>query len=424
MTSTLEQRQLAGGTPLWLLHRPGPAILSAKLWLRGGSSWDPAGQRGAAQLLAGVLSRGCGALSGEALADLVEGHGAGLRCEAAEDATLISLKCASDDAERLLPLLLQMVHSPWLVDDQIALERQLNLQTLQRQREDPFQLCHDQLRHQLYGDGPYGHDPLGVEDDLGDLGRAQLLEQAAALGSRGSVLVLAGQIPAGAEAMLLSGLEEGHWSSQAPERQQGPAGSPAAGLCRCQDDTEQLVLMLGTTTVPLGTAEALALRLLHCHLGVGMSSRLFVALREEHGLAYDVGVHHPARLGDAPFVMHLSSSSERAGEATTELLNEWQRLLEEPLSQEELALALAKFRGQEALGRQTCSQLADRLALVLGHGLPADFADRCLVEAAQLTPADLHQVARRLLGKPSLSLCGPADALVAGERVWQQHPLS
>ena len=424
LSSSLEQRQLAGGSPLWLLHRPGPAILSAKLWLRGGSSADPGGQRGAAQLLAGVLSRGCGELSGEALADLVEGHGAGLRCEAAEDATLLSLKCGSDDAERLLPLLLQMVRSPWLVDDQIALERQLNLQTLQRQCEDPFQLCHDHLRQQLYGTGPYGHDPLGVEEDLENLSRPQLLEQAAALGSQGSVLVLAGQIPSGVEAMLLSGLEGGPWTSGPPERRQGPAGHPSAGLCRCQDDTEQLVLMLGTTTVPLGTPEALALRLLHCHLGVGMSSRLFVALREEHGLAYDVGVHHPARLGDAPFVMHLSSSSERARDATTELLNEWQRLLEEPLSQEELDLALAKFRGQEALGRQTCSQLADRLALVLGHGLPADFADRCLEQASQLTPADLHQVAQRLLRQPSLSLCGPAEALQAGERIWQQHPLS
>ncbi|MFM8974943.1 MAG: M16 family metallopeptidase [Vulcanococcus sp.] len=424
MSSALEQRQLAPGSPLWLLHRPGPPILSAKLWLRGGSSIDPSGQRGAAQLLAGVLSRGCGELSGEALADLVEGHGAGLRCEAAEDATLISLKCASDDAERLLPLLLRMVRSPWLVDDQIALERQLNLQTLQRQREDPFQLCHDQLRDQLYADGPYGHDPLGVEADLETLNRPQLLEQAAALGSQGSVLVLAGHIPDGVEAMLLSGLEGGPWTSQPPERQPGPAGTTAAGLCHCQDDTEQLVLMLGTTTVPLGTPEALALRLLHCHLGVGMSSRLFVALREEHGLAYDVGVHHPARLGDAPFMMHLSSSSERAADATTELLNEWQRLLEEPLSQEELELALAKFRGQEALGRQTCSQLADRLALVLGHGLPADFADRCLDEAAQLTPTDLHRVAQRLLSKPSLSLCGPVDALRAGERVWQTHALN
>jgi len=424
MSSRLEQRQLAGGCPLWLLHRSGPAILSAKLWLRGGSSADPIGQRGAAQLLAGVLSRGCGALSGEALADLVEGSGAGLRCEAGEDGTLLSLKCASDDAPQLLPLLLQMVQSPWLVDDQIALERQLNLQTLQRQREDPFQVCHEQLRRQLYGDGPYGHDPLGVDDELEQLGRPQLQRLAAGLGGEGSVLVLTGAIPDAVEPLLLAGVEAGSWPAEAPQRRAGPDGSGTAGLCSAQDDTEQLVLMLGCTTTPLGSPEALALRLLHCHLGVGMSSRLFVSLREEHGLAYDVGVHHPARLGAAPFMFHLSSSSERAGEATAELLQEWQRLLDEPLSQAELDLALAKFRGQEALGRQTCSQLADRLALVLGHGLPPDFADQCLEQAAQLTPADLQQAAQALLTRPSLSLCGPAEALQAGERVWNRHPLS
>lgn len=88
--------------------------------------------------------------------------------------------------------------------------------------------------------------------------------------------------------------------------------------------------MLGCSTVPLGSPQALALRLLQCHLGVGMSSRLFVALREEQGLAYDVGVHQPARLGDAPFVFHLSSSSERAELAAEALLAEWQRLLETP----------------------------------------------------------------------------------------------
>ena len=191
MSAAVIQSTLPGGCPLWRIERPGPAILSAKLWMRGGSSADPSGQRGVAQLLAGLLSRGCGNLSGDALADLVEGRGAGLRCEAAEDGTLLSLKCASDDADVLLPLLLQMVHSPWLVDDQITLERQLNLQTLQRQKEDPFQLAHDQLRHQLFADGPYGHDPLGVEAELRQLGREQLQAQAAALGQQGAVLVLA-----------------------------------------------------------------------------------------------------------------------------------------------------------------------------------------------------------------------------------------
>ena len=423
-SASVQQRELSGGCPLWLIERPGPAILSAKLWIRGGSSADPTGQRGASQLLAGVLSRGCGPFSGDALADLVEGRGAGLRCEAAEDGTLISLKCASDDAALLLPLVLQMVTSPWLVEDQVTLERQLNLQTLQRQKEDPFQVAHDQLRQQLYGSGPYGHDPLGVEAELSALARPQLEQMTHQLGQEGAVMVLAGQIPAEPEQLLLHQLEGQSWRTQAPRRLAGASGLKQVSLASNVDETEQLVLMLGTTTAPLGSEQALALRLLHCHLGIGMSSRLFVALREEHGLAYDVGVHYPARLGDAPFVFHLSSSSERAEDATRELLNEWLRLLEEPISDAQLQLAKAKFKGQEALGRQTCSQVADRHALVLGHGLPFDFADRCLLEAEALTPNDLHQAAQALLQGPSLSLCGPQDAIEAATAVWTGHPLN
>ena len=420
----VQQLVLPGGCPLWLMERPGAGILSAKLWMRGGSSADPHGQRGAAQLLAGVLSRGCGDLSGDALADLVEGCGAGLRCEAAEDGTLLSLKCASSDAEALLPLLLLMVRRPWLVDDQINLERQLNLQTLQRQKEDPFQLAHDQLRGLLYGDGPYGHDALGVEGDLKTIDRSQLEALARCYGQAGAVLVLTGELPPQAEELLLAGVEGEAWPCIKPQRLAGPRGLKQAQLACSEDDTEQLVLMLGASTTPLGAAHALALRLLHCHLGVGMSSRLFVALREEHGLAYDVGVHYPARLGDAPFVFHLSTSSDRAAQATAELLAEWQRLLDQAITAEDLELALAKFRGQEALGRQTSSQLADRHALVLGHGLPFNFADRCLTEAADLTPEQLLEAARTLLTAPSLSLCGPRTAIAQAEAVWQRHSLS
>jgi len=244
------------------------------------------------------------------------------------------------------------------------------------------------------------------------------------LGQEGAVMVLAGQIPAEPEQLLLHQLEGQSWRTQAPKRLAGASGLKQVSLASNVDETEQLVLMLGTTTAPLGSEQALALRLLHCHLGIGMSSRLFVALREEHGLAYDVGVHYPARLGDAPFVFHLSSSSDRAEDATRELLNEWLRLLEEPISDAQLQLAKAKFKGQEALGRQTCSQVADRHALVLGHGLPFDFADRCLLEAEALTPNDLHQAAQALLQGPSLSLCGPQDAIEAATAVWTGHPLN
>jgi predicted Zn-dependent peptidase len=314
-----------------------------------------------------------------------------------------------------------MVREPRLEPDQIELERQLNLQSLQRQREDPFQLAHDQLRHQLYGDGPYGHDPLGVESELKQLDAAALGRRAAQLGQRGAVLVLCGQPSDGLLQRLEQDLRLKPWSTQLPGSQAGPGGSGGERLGSIEQDTEQLVLMLGAATVPISHADALPLRLLQCHLGLGMSSRLFVTMREERGLAYDVGVHMPARRGATPFVWHLSTSADRAAEATAALLDEWQRLLQQPLSAAELALAKAKFRGQDAMGRQTCGQIADRMAMVLGHGLAETHVADTLVRAEQLSAQELQQAAQRQLQFPYLSLCGPGSALTAATAVWQQR---
>ncbi|NDC15941.1 MAG: hypothetical protein EBZ76_12455, partial [Synechococcaceae bacterium WB9_2_170] len=55
---------------------------------------EAGGRAGQQQLLAGVLTRGCGSLNAEAFADLVEGLGANLRCEAGDDLLVVALKCA------------------------------------------------------------------------------------------------------------------------------------------------------------------------------------------------------------------------------------------------------------------------------------------------------------------------------------------
>ncbi|MEB3303605.1 MAG: insulinase family protein, partial [Cyanobacteriota bacterium] len=121
MSSTLamelERTALQGGLPLVLVRRPGPRVLAARLMIRGGSSADPQHQRGAHQLLAGLMTRGCGDLDAEALADRVEGAGAALRAEATEDALTLALHCGAEDARDLLPLLLSMVRQPTLQGD-------------------------------------------------------------------------------------------------------------------------------------------------------------------------------------------------------------------------------------------------------------------------------------------------------------------
>ena len=398
-----------------------PGVMAAKLLLPWGSAADAPGQRGSHQLLAAVLSRGCGPLDHLQMADLVEGRGAGLRSEANEDGLLISLRCTLEDAEQLLPLLGWMVTAPHLAAEQVALETSLTLQALQRQREDPFHLAIDQWRRLVYGSSGYGHDPLGDIDDLRALEGTVLETLAAQLPCGPSMLAISGCWPDDLAAELITGPGFSPWPQQQKPVPPPPIDwTPRSGgrITTQAIETEQVVLILGQPCCPHGHPDDLALRLLQCHLGSGMSSLLFRRLREDHGVAYDVGAHHPARAGAAPFVLHASSSAERA-ELTLELLHQsWMELASQPLSADAMALALAKFRGQIAHGRQTCSQRAERRVQLRGLGLADEHDQRCIAAIASLQPEHLRAAATRWLTAPHLSLCGPKAALARLETCW------
>ena len=412
------------GPQLLLEPRATPGVMAAKLLLPQGSARDPEGQRGAHQLLAALLTRGCGPYNNEQLAELIEGRGAGLRSEAHEDGLLISLRCASEDALELLPSLAWMVTAPHLEPDQLELERQLAVQGLLRQREDPVQMAFDGWRNLTFGQGGYGHDPLGVEADLIRLERSALKPLATDLQRQPAVLALCGQWPEPLPQQLgsLPGFVAWPPAHADPGLLPETAAEPVEG--RWHESvmaTEQVVVMLGQATIPHGHPDDLALRLLACHLGAGMSGLLFQRLREEHGVAYETGVHHPVRAGAAPFLLHASTSAERADLTLRLLMQIWWELREELLDEADLALARAKFTGQIAHAGQTCSQRAERKVQLCGLGLPQDFDHRCLDSLDSVDANTIRQVADRWLRRPSLSLCGPRQSLEALKQLWSRQ---
>ncbi len=402
-----------------------PGVLAAKLWIGRGSAADPIGQRGAHQLLASVLTRGCGSLDAMQMADLVEGCGAGLRCDTNEDGLLISMKCRDLDSSQLLPLLNSMVHEPHLQADQVNLERELSLQALQRQREDPFHVAFDGWRHLAYGEGPYGHDPLGVAEELEPLNAESLRPIATSLSAERAILALSGSIPAG----LLDQLQADGICPQSKSMESDLAAQDSLDQAPLRakqtvhlhpQSTEQVVLMLGQPTLPHGHPDDLALRLLQTHLGTGMSSLLFRRLREDHGVAYDVGVHHPARAKASPFVLHASTAVDKALTSLDLLMMSWKELMEHTLVSADLNLARAKFRGQLAHASQTTGQRAERRAQLRGLGLPDNHDHRCMEAMETLDGTALRLAASRHLSDPLLSLCGPQAVIESLADRWQQ----
>ena len=127
--------------------------------------------------------------------------------------------------------------------------------------------------------------------------------------------------------------------------------------------------------MPLACAVAVPSGIRHVRL-------LFRRLREDHGVAYDVGIHHPNRLGASPFVLHASSGTDKAAIALRLLHEIWDDLRQTPLTKADLELARAKFIGQLAHGRQTCSQRAERRAQLSLFGLPDSHDRDCLTRCS------------------------------------------
>ncbi|MEM9816506.1 MAG: insulinase family protein, partial [Cyanobacteria bacterium P01_D01_bin.6] len=171
--------------------------------------------------------------------------------------------------------------------------------------------------------------------------------------------------------------------------------------------TNQAILMIGYPAPAVQEPAYAALKLLSTYLGNGLSSRLFVELREKRGLAYDVSAFYPTRLSASQFVAHMGTAPENQAIALQSLRDETERLGQEQLAKDELEATKNKLLGQYALGKQTNAQLGQLLGWyeVLGLGVEFDQIFQDTIRA--VTVEQVQAAAKHHLCNPFTVILGP-----------------
>ncbi|MFS8904269.1 M16 family metallopeptidase [Synechococcus sp. H60.4] len=414
----LQRLHLANGITLLLGQNPTVEILAAHCFFRGGSRVEQPQQAGLSHLLAAVLTKGTRQRSSQGIAAWVESLGASLSVDSAADHFEVGLRCVSEDFPELLQLLAEILRDPSFPEAEVARERELMLQAIRAQQERPFNLAWDQVRQALYGDHPYALPGLGRLETVGSLTREDLLAyHSTYCRPEGMVMAVIGPEPpetmaAQVEAVL------GDWVSAGPPAPDPNLPLPSLEkpqLLKLSQPTQQTTIVLGFRGSPASSADYPALKLLATYLGSGLSSRLFVELRERGGLAYEVSAFFATRRDPAPFVAYLGTAAENTPVALERLQAEIQRLHDTLLSSEEVGMAQRKLLGQYALSKQTNAQVAQLAGWYEILGLGMEFDQQYLQSVRQLTPAHLQQAAKTYLVNPAIALVGPEEALAKVE---------
>ncbi len=410
---TIYRTVLDNGIVVIVVENSAADIIASRIFVRAGSQWEPREKAGLAYLLSAVITKGTEQLSSIEIAERVESVGASLSADAANDYFLISLKTVAADWLEMLQLAGQILRSPSFPEAEVELERHLTIQDIRSQKEQPFNIAFEQLREAMYQNHPYALSVLGIEATVLGLSRADLEQYHQTYFRPDNIVIsLAGRVTP-EEAVKQVEQVFGDW--QAPETPLTIPKLPSIVSRPCKvmtpQETQQSIVMLGYLASSLQDADYATLKLLNTYLGNGLSSRLFVELREKRGLAYDVSAFYPTRQSASTFVVYIGTAPENTETALVGLRTEVERLCSAPLSDEELQTAKNKLLGQYALGKQTNAQLAQTYGWYETVGLGIEFDTQFQQDVNSVTPEMAQAAAKRYFTEPYVSLVGPAEAI-------------
>lgn len=412
--SNLYRTELKNGIVLLVAENSTADIIATRIFIRAGSCYERPEKAGLANLLGAVLTKGCHGLSSLEIAESVESVGASLSADTATDYFVLSLKTVTADFTQMLELATRILRSPTFPESEVELEKRVALQDVRLQKEQPFNVAFEQLRQIMYENHPYAFSGSGDETTISGLTREDIVKYYQTYFRPDNIVIsIAGRISSEDATQQVEKLF-GDWLScgdKAPRFTNVPFPQTKPQQVITPQATQQSVIMLGYLSASVHSTDYAALKLLSSYLGNGLSSRLFVELREKLGLAYDVSAFYPTRQFCSSFVVYMGTAPENTNIALEGLRREVDLLSASKLEETTIKAAKNKILGQYALGKQTNGQIAQIYGWYEILGLGIAFDQKFQTDIAALTSEDTIEAACKYLKEPFVSVIGQQEAI-------------
>ncbi|MCF6313304.1 MAG: insulinase family protein [Verrucomicrobiales bacterium] len=335
-------------------------VVSVSTLFRGGVLTETESTSGANTLLTSLLTSDTENRSAEQVAEEIESVGGGFGASSGNNSLSVSGEVMRPDLDLLMDLVADALLRPAFLKQAVERERGYQLAGIKAEKDHPMSVAMRRLREELFAGHPYAMRSSGSESSVASL-NGEVLRQFSEqyICGHNAVVTVYGDID---EDEVLA-LVKGKLGGMAAGRQ---AFSKSIGLATEIDgprvvtlthDKEQAILMAGFPTCDLAHQDRYALDLLH-EACSDMSSRLFVKIREELGLAYSVGASQ--LLGPEPgcFLFYAATSPEKLEEVQQVLLDEIKRMRELGLDAQELQRAKKSLIGKELIRLQSSQSQA------------------------------------------------------------------
>ncbi len=394
--------ELENGAILIITKNTANDIIAMEMASRGGNNLEK--KPGIASLTAQTMMKGTKKYNKQKLSLLLEDNGIRLTAAAKGDSFGLITKFTKNEKDIALDIFKEVALNALLTDCETERVKSDNLNSIKMRKNTPDTLAFDEFLTALWEGTPYGDTgkilektiPSITQNDIRDFYNNLFPAENVVISINGNVDNQE-YINYFSELLKNSGNEKVKLSEYSTKFKSLTKNKTV----KIQKDSQAAWILVGWLTDGLtNQKDWAALQLIHSILGSGMSSRLFTNLRDEQGLAYQVGTEFSANYNKGVFALYIATNPKTEQTAKEGLFKEIEKLKKEFVTNKELSEAKDKLLGNFILSLETNMDKASLINSLEITDRPYNFIEQYPELINSVTVQDIIKTANKYFNQP------------------------
>ena len=353
---------------------------------------------GEATLVAETMLKGTKKYSSQELAQILDENGIQVSPSSSADYFSIDVQTTTRQLDKTLEILDEILNNSNFDEYELEKKRSEILLRIKQSRDLPMNIALENFKTAIFEGSVYSNSNKILEKTLPKIERKNVVDYYnRILNSKNIIVSINGNVDT--EKMITSfggiipnrNVEKVNYSNYKVTKL-----SASKNISQKINNLETSWLFLGwQTTGVADKKDFVTLKVINTILGSGMSSRLFRNLREQDGLAYQLGSSYSPKMLGGIFLTYIGTNPDKLEYSKTKMFAEMNRMKMEFVSDTELQDAKDRLKGGFVIAMETNSEKASNIGLFETFGFGYDFLNTYTKMIDEVTASDIIRVANK-----------------------------
>lgn len=393
-----QKYRLSDGATMLYTPNSSNDIIAISIYVKGGQLLDKIA--GTANLTAATMMKGTKNYTSLELSQVLEDNGIKIVPSVGADAFSITVLTTKDEYDKTMELLNEVVNNAIFDDYEIEKVKSDKLSAIKTNKDVPIKQAIEEYRDMIYKNTPYSISSKVLEKNIQNIKKSDIIEYYNKIfNPKNIVISINGNIDKDKTIQDLNKIFEPKAYSQTFDYKIYDSKIPRITTPRTNTikmPTETAWILLGwQTDGVLSEKDYATLQVIDSILGTGMSSRLFKELREQEGLAYQLGTGYSPNVLRGSFMMYIGTNPATLEKSKQGLFSEIEKLKTEYVGDKELKDAKEKLIGNYVIGLETNLDKASNTGWYEASTRGYEFKEKYVDLINSVTDADIIEVANK-----------------------------